>query len=114
MDYNNPINNQPPVQNPQTDSFGYPVPQQRPQAPVQPQVNPYSQGTPNYSAPVPPAPQYNPYNSFNSNMEEPLSVGQWLLTIICLSIPCVNIIMLFVWAFGSGNKSRANYCKATF
>ena len=45
--------------------------------------------------------------------EEPLSVGQWILTILVMSIPLVNLIMLFVWGFGSeGNKGRANFCKA--
>jgi len=30
-----------------------------------------------------------------------------------MSIPCVNIIMMFVWAFGSGtNKSKSNFFKA--
>lgn len=45
-------------------------------------------------------------------MEPVMSVGQWVLTILVLSIPCVNIVMLFVWGFGGGIQSRANYCKA--
>ena len=32
---------------------------------------------------------------------------------IVLMIPVVNFIMLLVWAFGSGNKSRKNYCLAS-
>lgn len=36
-----------------------------------------------------------------------MSVGEWML-------PLVNIIMLFVWAFGGGtNPTKANYCKAS-
>ena len=44
--------------------------------------------------------------------EEVLSVGQWLLTTLVMAIPLVGLIMIFVWGFGSGNKSRANFCKA--
>ena len=43
---------------------------------------------------------------------EPLSVGGWIGTLILLSIPIVNIIMVFVWAFGKGNISRKNYAIA--
>ena len=33
---------------------------------------------------------------------------------LILAIPLVNIVMLFVWAFGGGvNKTKANYCKAS-
>lgn len=43
----------------------------------------------------------------------PVSVGDWMLTYILLSIPLINIIMLFVWAFGSSPESKANWAKAT-
>ncbi len=45
-------------------------------------------------------------------MEKPMSLGDWLITLIVQAIPCVGIIMLFVWAFGQGNVSRRNYCRA--
>lgn len=41
-----------------------------------------------------------------------MTTGQWVLTMIVFMIPLVNIIMLFVWAFGIGNPNRANFCKA--
>ncbi|MUT68426.1 hypothetical protein [Paenibacillus sp. NEAU-GSW1] len=42
-----------------------------------------------------------------------ISVKDWLITILLLAIPIVNIIMLFVWAFGGNtNPSKANYAKA--
>ncbi|HHV12979.1 MAG TPA: hypothetical protein GXX75_22150 [Clostridiales bacterium] len=41
-----------------------------------------------------------------------MSLGDWLITIIVQAIPCVGIIMLFVWAFGQGNTNRRNYCRA--
>lgn len=43
----------------------------------------------------------------------PLSMGDCILMIILLGIPCVNIIMACVWAFGkNGNLNRRNYCRA--
>ncbi len=52
----------------------------------------------------------NPYAA--QEMEPVMSIGQWLITLLVMSIPCVNIVMLFVWGFGGGNQTRANYCKA--
>ncbi|NQX66535.1 hypothetical protein HQN90_10400 [Paenibacillus alba] len=43
-----------------------------------------------------------------------LSVKDWMITILLLAIPIVNIVMLFVWAFGGGvNPTKANYAKAS-
>ena len=43
-----------------------------------------------------------------------VSVGEWIITILLMIIPLVNIIMLFVWAFGSGTPvSKANWAKAS-
>jgi hypothetical protein len=42
-----------------------------------------------------------------------MSVKDWLITLIITAIPVVGIIMLFVWAFGSGaNPSKQNWAKA--
>ena len=35
-------------------------------------------------------------------MDNEMTLGQWLLTLLLTMIPCVNIVMLFVWAFGNG------------
>lgn len=43
---------------------------------------------------------------------EVMSMGDWLITLIVGAIPCVGIIMLFVWAFGNGNENRKNFCRA--
>jgi len=43
----------------------------------------------------------------------PVSVSDWMVTYILICIPIVNIIMLFVWAFGSSPESKANWAKAT-
>ncbi len=45
---------------------------------------------------------------------EPVRFGDWMLTMLICVIPLVNIIMLFVWAFGSStNPSKANWAKAS-
>ncbi len=48
-----------------------------------------------------------------TTQSKPVSTGDWIVTIIIAAIPIVNIIMLLVWAFGSGtNPSKANWAKA--
>lgn len=47
------------------------------------------------------------------NLEEPITMGEWLITMLIMLIPCVNIVMMFVWAFSSTEKkSKSNYFKA--
>jgi hypothetical protein len=42
-----------------------------------------------------------------------LSVKEWLVTFIIGAIPVVNLVMLFVWAFGgNANPNKMNYSKA--
>lgn len=48
-----------------------------------------------------------------NNVTPVVSVGDWLITLLIRTIPLVNIIMLFVWAFGSGNNpNKSNWAKA--
>lgn len=59
--------------------------------------------------------EYQPYQQPQMNdpqLEAPLSMGEWLVTLILLAIPCVNFVLLFVWGFGNGNQNRKNYCRA--
>ncbi len=43
-----------------------------------------------------------------------VTTGNWVLTILLTMIPVVNIIMLFVWAFGGSTQpSKANWAKAS-
>jgi len=43
-----------------------------------------------------------------------VNIGDWIITMIIMMIPLVNLIMLFVWAFGSGTaESKANWAKAS-
>ncbi|MBD9156718.1 MAG: hypothetical protein EGQ17_07770 [Lachnospiraceae bacterium] len=40
-------------------------------------------------------------------------MGEWLVTMLLMLIPCVNIVLMFVWAFSSKEKkSKSNYFKA--
>ena len=36
----------------------------------------------------------------------------WFLAPLVMMIPCVGIIMVFVWAFSGENESRKNFYKA--
>ncbi len=45
---------------------------------------------------------------------KPMSIGDWIITFLITIIPIVNIVMLFVWGFGSNTQpSKANWAKAT-
>lgn len=41
-----------------------------------------------------------------------VSMWFWLLTMIVMAIPFVNLVMIFVWAFVGENDSRKNYFRA--
>ncbi len=41
-----------------------------------------------------------------------MTVKDWLITLLILAIPIVNPIMIFVWAFGDGNKNRKHLMQA--
>ena len=49
-----------------------------------------------------------------SFIQTPVSVGEWMITMLLMAIPIVNLVLLFVWAFsGNINLSKANWAKAT-
>lgn len=53
------------------------------------------------------------YREPETDLEEPISMGEWLVTMLLMLIPCVNIVLMFVWAFSSKEKkSKSNYFKA--
>ncbi len=64
----------------------------------------------NYQQP----PQYNPNQyMYNEPLAPVMTVKDWLLTLLVMLIPCVNIIMMFVWAFSkTDNPNKSNYFKA--
>lgn len=55
-------------------------------------------------------PYQQPYQE--NDLEEPVSFGEWMISLLLMMIPCVNIIMMFVFAFGNGKKSKQNFFKA--
>jgi ABC-type multidrug transport system permease subunit len=66
-----------------------------------------------YQQPVQEQLQYQ-YQQPQTDLEEPVSMGEWLITMLILMIPCVNLVMMFVWAFSSKEKkSKSNYFKAS-
>ncbi|MFN7139942.1 MAG: hypothetical protein ACK4UN_11450 [Limisphaerales bacterium] len=36
----------------------------------------------------------------------------WLLAMFVMALPCINVVMILVWAFTGENESRKNYFKA--
>lgn len=69
--------------------------------------------------------QQYPYQNYNGNyqmpyqqpsqldLEEPVKMGEWLLSFLIMVIPCVGIVMMFVWAFSqTEKKSKSNFFKA--
>jgi uncharacterized BrkB/YihY/UPF0761 family membrane protein len=58
-------------------------------------------------------PSTNYQSSYAPPEQAPVTVGDWVLTILVTAIPLVGLIMLFVWAFSVGtNVSKANWAKA--
>lgn len=56
------------------------------------------------------APVVNPGKPENSPV---IGVGEWIVTLLIMAIPLVNVVMLFVWGFGHAtNPSKANWAKA--
>lgn len=52
--------------------------------------------------------------SRSQNLEGVVTLGEWMVTLLVAAIPIVNIVMLFVWAFGANTKqSKANWAKAS-
>jgi len=70
---------------------------------VNPPTQPVQQST--QTQYVPPVQQLAPSTE--------IGLGDWLITMLLLAIPVLNIIMLFVWGFGGGTPpSKANFAKA--
>ena len=42
-----------------------------------------------------------------------MTLGEWMIIMLLMAIPIVNIILLLVWAFsGETNPSKSNFAKA--
>ena len=48
------------------------------------------------------------------NREQPLTFGDWMVTILIMAIPVVNLVAIIYWAAsGSTNVSKQNYARAS-
>ncbi len=57
--------------------------------------------------------QYPEQGGYEREMEVPVSIGDWLISMLLMLIPCVNIILMLVWGFSDKEKrSKSNYFKA--
>lgn len=46
------------------------------------------------------------------DLEAPVTMGEWFVSFLLLLIPCVNIVLMFVWAFSkTEKKSKSNFFK---
>lgn len=87
------------------------------QQPAQPAQQTYAYGSaPNgpantYGAPNGPATAYSaPVQDLNA----PMSIGQYMITMLIAAIPVVGFIFLLIWAFSSDtNTNKKNFCRAT-
>lgn len=54
-----------------------------------------------------------PYQQSQLDLEEPVKMSEWLISMLLMLVPCLNIIMMFVWAFSkTEKKSKSNFFKA--
>ena len=52
-------------------------------------------------------------NDIKNQQAEVVSVQEWVIALVVMFIPIVNVVMMLVWAFGSNtNPSKANFFKA--
>tara|TARA_B100000686_G_scaffold280152_1_gene301115 strand:+ start:79 stop:312 length:234 start_codon:yes stop_codon:yes gene_type:complete len=43
----------------------------------------------------------------------PMTLGQWMLTTFLAQLPIAGLVLLFIWAFGSGHHpSKSSWAKA--
>ena len=68
---------------------------------------------------TPPAPTVSPDKFSPASMDKekesihPVSIADWLITLLVLFIPVINVLMLIVWSFRrSTHRSKANFSKA--
>ncbi len=57
--------------------------------------------------------EHDRYRKYQEYLKQPMSVGDWFITILISAIPLVGLIMLLVWAFSANtNINKANWAKA--
>lgn len=51
-------------------------------------------------------------SSSSQGLEEPMTIGNWIITLLLSYIPIVGFILLIVWAINAPNTSKRNYARA--
>ncbi len=58
--------------------------------------------------------QLEPPPLYPKQQYRPVSLGEWILTWIVLTIPVVNLVMACIWAFSDTTQpSKKTFCQAT-
>ncbi|MFA5498264.1 MAG: hypothetical protein WC327_01820 [Candidatus Cloacimonadia bacterium] len=58
-------------------------------------------------------PQERNYHQYRDYRSEPMTIGDWIMTMLVMAIPFVGFTMLFVWAFSDEtNFNKKNWAKA--
>ncbi|NLL90894.1 MAG: zinc ribbon domain-containing protein [Ruminococcaceae bacterium] len=74
----------------------------------------YQQSAPPYTYPSSPPQQAVDVPPAPNSLYAPVSVGAFIGVMLLMAVPLVNLIMLFVWAFGSSTKiNLKNYARAS-
>lgn len=56
---------------------------------------------------------YGEQGNYQLDLEPAVTMGEWLTSLLILIVPCVNIVMMFIWAFSkTEKKSKSNFFKA--
>jgi len=48
----------------------------------------------------------------NERDQNYISVGSWMWMMFVTALPCIGLLMIFIWAFTGENESRKNYFRA--
>ncbi len=48
----------------------------------------------------------------NERDQNYISVGSWMWMMFVTAVPCIGLLMIFIWAFTGENESRKNYVRA--
>ena len=65
------------------------------------------------TAPTSPTAPSTPDPAPSNPSNQIISVGEWFLILLVITIPLVNLIVLIIWAFGgSNNLNKVNFAKA--
>lgn len=80
---------------------------------IDPVSNPTETSSGSYTAPVSTPSATPPTPTFQADQNQVISVGEWFLILLVVTIPLVNLIVLIIWAFGgSTNLNKVNFAKA--